>query len=150
MNRPEPSETHELSRRSPFLATLGVTLVERSEQRAIIRLSVDNRHLRSRGIAHGGVIATLLDTAMGIAVSEQTPDGFFPVTAQLDTKFIRPAWDGEDVLATGEVCHRGSQTAVARGELRTADGVLVATGSGTFVFVADPVPGQERLPRRPD
>lgn len=72
------------------------------------------------------------------------------MTAQLDTKFVRPAWDGEDLLATGEVCHYGSQTAVARGEVRTAQGVLVATGSGTFVFVVDPAPGQDRLPRRPD
>jgi acyl-CoA thioesterase len=150
MTRPDPSEPHELSRRSPFLATLGVTLVERSERQATIRMTVDDRHLRSRGIAHGGVIATLLDTAMGVAVSEHTPEGTFPVTAQLDTKFVRPAWDGEDVLATGEVCHRGTQTAVARGEVRTPDGVLVATGSGTFVFVVDPAPGEDRLPRRPD
>ncbi len=150
MTRPKPSEPHELSRQSPFLATLGITVVARSEGQATIRLCVDSRHLRSRGIAHGGVIATLLDTAMGIAVSGQTPEGRFPVTAQLDTKFVRPVWDGEDVLAIGEVCHRGTQTAVARGEVRTPEGVLIATGSGTFVFVVDPAPGKVRLPRRPD
>ncbi len=150
MTRPKPSEPHELSRQSPFLATLGITVVARSEGQATIRLCVDSRHLRSRGIAHGGVIATLLDTAMGIAVSGQTPEGKFPVTAQLDTRFIRPAWDGEDVLATGEVCHQGSTTAVTRGEVRTADGVLVASGAGTFVFVVDPAPDQDRLPRRAD
>ena len=98
--------------KSPFLRSLGVELAERSDGRAVLRLIVDERHLRTRGIAHGGLVSTLLDTAMGIAVSTGTPDGSFAVTAQLNVNFVRPAWDGEELETTGEVCHRGQQTAV--------------------------------------
>jgi len=135
---------------SPFLGQLGVRLLSRDAGFASLGVTIDTPHLRSRGIAHGGMIATLLDTAMGAAVSTRTPEGMFAVTAQLDVKFIRPAWCGEEVRADGEVCHYGAQTAVARGEIRTADGVLVAISTGTFVFVRDSGQGKQVLPKRPD
>lgn len=135
---------------APFLASLGVTTEPLNDGRSCVRLRIDNHHLRTRGIAHGGVIASILDTAMGMAAGHHTPEGRFPVTAQLDTRFIRPAWEGEELTATAEVCHHGQQTAVTRGEVRTETGVLVATGSATFIFVVDPAPTEDRLPRRPD
>jgi acyl-CoA thioesterase len=135
---------------SPFLSSLGVEVVERLDGRAVLRLKVDERHLRTRGIAHGGLLSTLLDTAMGIAVSTGTPDGSFAVTAQLNVNFVRPAWDGEVLETTGLVCHRGQQTAVAQGETRTAKGVLVALSSGTFSYVRNTSPDSEPLERRPD
>ena len=96
--------------KSPFLGSLGVELVARSDGRAVLRLVMDERHLRTRGIAHGGLLSTLLDTAMGIAVSTGTPDGCFAVTAQLNVNFVRPGWNGEVLETTGLVCHRGQQT----------------------------------------
>ncbi len=136
--------------KSPFLGSLGVELVERSDGRAVLRLVVDERHLRTRGIAHGGLLSTLLDTAMGIAVSTGTPDGCFAVTAQLNVNFVRPGWNGEVLETTGLVCHRGQQTAVARGETRTAKGVLVSISSGTFSYVRNTNLESEPLERRPD
>jgi len=136
--------------KSPFLSSLGVEVVERSDGRAVLRLIVDARHLRTRGIAHGGLLSTLLDTAMGIAVSTGTPDGCFAVTAQLNVNFVRPAWDGEVLETTGLVCHRGQQTAVAHGEIRTAKGTVVALSSGTFSYVRNANPESDPLERRPD
>jgi len=98
----------------------------------------------------GGLIATLLDTAMGVAVSTRTPDGFFAVTAQLNVHFIRPAWEGERLEVIAEVAHQGTMTAVARAEVWTDHGVQVAIGSGTFSHVRDPNPGQDRLEKHPD
>lgn len=136
--------------KSPFLGHLGVELVEKSDGQATLRLQIDERHLRTRGIAHGGLISTLLDTAMGIAVSTGAPERHFAVTAQLNVNFVRPAWDGEVLDIEGTVNHRGQQTSVARGEIRTEKGVLVALSSGTFSFVRDPNPAAERLERRAD
>ena len=108
------------------------------------------QHLRTHGILHGGVVATLLDTAMGRAVSTLCRDDQSAVTAQLNVNFIRPVWLGETLTITGEVQHSGRQTAVTRGEIRTAAGVLVATGSGTFMFVARPVEDQPLFLQRLD
>jgi uncharacterized protein (TIGR00369 family) len=87
------------------------------------------------GLVHGGVYATLLDTAMGWAASTLAPQGQDLVTVQLNVNFIRPCREGETLVASGEVVHSGRRTAVARGEVRTAAGELAATGSGTFMFV---------------
>lgn len=135
---------------SPFLDLLGVELVERIEGQATLALNLSDMHLRTRGIAHGGVIATLLDTAMGIAVSTQTPDGCFAVTSQLNLNFIRPGWNGERLLITAEVSHAGATTAVARADMTTESGVRVALASGTFSFVRNPDSNSELLERKPD
>lgn len=154
MSEPEMTPNEEVptdaGRASPFLAQLGVSLAERSEGHVVLELTVAESHLRTRGIAHGGVIASLLDTAMGVAVSTKVPEGCFPVTAQLNVNFIRPAWNGEKLRILGDVRHSGRTTAVATGEILTESGVLVATSSGTFSFVADPDPESELLSRKED
>lgn len=145
-----PLNSDDSGRASPFLRELGVVLAERDAGFVRLEITVAERHLRTRGIAHGGVIASLLDTAMGVAVSTKVPEGCFPVTAQLNVNFIRPAWDGEDLHIEGKVRHSGRTTAVAQGEIRTDSGVLVATSSGTFSFVADPDTESEMLTRKED
>jgi acyl-CoA thioesterase len=134
----------------PFLESLRVEPVASEAGRATWRLTVAEQHLRTHGILHGGVVATLLDTAMGRAVSTLCREDQSAVTAQLNVNFIRPAWTGETLTIVGEVQHSGRQTAVTRGEIRTAAGVLVATGTGTFMFVPRPREDQPLFVQRPD
>jgi acyl-CoA thioesterase len=136
-------------RHVPFLELLGVRPVEASRGRAVFELTVEDKHLRTLGLLHGGVTATLLDTALGYAAVTTAPSGHFVVTVQLNANFIRPAWLGERLLASGEVIHSGRQTAVARGEIRTADGELVASGTGTFMYVPQSGPTVVRQPSPP-
>ncbi len=139
-----------LLRPGPFLKGLGIEPVAADRGRTTWRLVVSEPHLRSHGILHGGMAAALLDAALGTAVSTLCRADQNAVTAQLNVNFVRPAWLGETLLATGEVVHHGRQTAVARGELRTAAGVLVATASGTFLFVPQPAAGQTLFVKHPD
>lgn len=134
----------------PFLEGLRAEPVSFEQGRATWRLIVADQHLRTHGILHGGVVATLLDTAMGRAVSTLCRENQSCVTVQLNVNFIRPSWSGETLTITGEVQHSGRQTAVARGEIRTAAGVLVATGTGTFMFVARPAEGQPLFVQQSD
>jgi uncharacterized protein (TIGR00369 family) len=120
---------------APFLDLLKLGRIEAGDGRARLEFVVQERHLRNLGILHGGVAATLLDTALGVAVTTRAPADHYVVTVQLNLNFIRPAWEGETLIATGEVFHAGRQTAVARGEVRTAAGVLVASSSGTFLYL---------------
>lgn len=140
-NTPSPSSLDSWPL-GPFLEGLRAEPVSSEAGRATWRLIVAEQHLRTHGILHGGVVATLLDTAMGRAVSTLCRDDQSCVTVQLNVNFIRPSWSGETLTITGEVPHAGRQTAVARGEIRTAAGVLVASGSGTFMFVPRPADDQ--------
>ena len=94
---------------------LGIEPLDWGEGRSRLALTVDERHLRNLPILHGGVTATLLDSALGVAASTVAPPDRLTVTAQLNINFIRPAFPGERLLATGEVRHAGRQSVVATG-----------------------------------
>lgn len=134
-------------RHVPFLDLLKIRPVSAERGRAQFEMTVEERHLRTLGILHGGVSATLLDTALGFAAGTMTPEKHFVVTVQLNVNFVRPAWEGETLRVTGEVIHSGKQTAVATGEIRTEQNVLVSYGTGTFLYL--PHPG-EKFPRHED
>jgi acyl-CoA thioesterase len=109
-------------------------LIEAGKGRGRVEFVVSRQHLRTYGIAHGGILATLLDTAMGMAAMSVAPPDHDVVTAQLNVNFIRSAWEGERLVTAADVRHSGRRTAVARGEVQTSDGQLVALGSATFLF----------------
>jgi uncharacterized protein (TIGR00369 family) len=135
---------------NPFLELLQVGRVEAGAGRAWLELVVQQRHLRPLGILHGGVTAALLDTVLGLSASSQAPPDHYAVTVQLNVNFIRPAWEGEILVATGEALHTGRQTAVARGEVRTAGGVLAASGSATVMFLPHTDQTRGQIERRDD
>jgi len=120
---------------TPFHELLEIRPVNQDRGRGRMELAVQERHLRTLGIVHGGVPATLLDAAMGMAASSLRPAGHNVVTAQLNVNFIRPSRAGERLVATAEVIHSGRQTAVARGEVHTEERVLVASGTATFLYL---------------
>lgn len=150
VSQPKTVDSASLLDLGPFLNALGAEPLSSENGRAIWKLVVTEQHLRTHGILHGGVVATLLDTAMGRAVTTLCRVDQSAVTAQLNVNFLRPAWKGETLTITGEVLHCGSLTAVTRGEIRTSADVLLATGSGTFMFVARPAEGQPLFIQRPD
>jgi uncharacterized protein (TIGR00369 family) len=122
-----------------FLDRLKIHPVAVEKGSATFEVTIDETHLRTMGIAHGGLLATLLDSALGCACWTLAPPDNHLVTVQLNINYIRPAWLGETLSCHSEVRHAGQMTAVARGEIRTAQGSLVAAASGTFMFL--PVPG---------
>jgi uncharacterized protein (TIGR00369 family) len=145
------SDAQELhTRHVPFLELLNVRPIEGGEGKSRFEMTVEDRHLRTLGILHGGVAAALLDTALGYAAGSMAREGFLVLAVQLNVNFIRPAWKGETLIATGHVIHAGRQTAVATGEIRTTEDVLVGSGTGTYMYL--PHPGDEfrRHDDRPD
>jgi uncharacterized protein (TIGR00369 family) len=132
----------------PFVELLGIRATAADQGRARLELKVAGLHLRNLGIMHGGVLATLLDSVMGLAAGTIAPEGHFVVTVQLEINFVRPAWEGELLVATGEVWHQGKQTAVARGEVRTAEGILVGLGSATFLYILHTDPSRTQFARQ--
>lgn len=123
------------SRDVPFLDLLGARPVSAGQGRAEFELTVDTPHLRTLGLLHGGVTASLLDTAMGFAAVTKAPPGHHVVTIQLSVNFISPSWKAETLRATAEIQHCGRKTAVTRGEIRNETDKLIATATGTFMFL---------------
>ncbi len=119
----------------PFQETLGFAVTEWSEGGCTLTQPLLG-HLANRyGILHGGVHATLLDTAMGFAVS-YTGDAAqkqLVMTLSLNVSYLGVA-SGETIIATGRKTGGGRSTAFAEGEIRDTDGNLLATATGVFRY----------------
>ena len=79
---------------------------------------------------HGGIIATLLDEVMAWAPSSYDS---WAVTAEMTVRFRSPAMPGERLEAIGRVAERRRRIYDVRGEVRGADGRLVAEGRGRYL-----------------
>jgi uncharacterized protein (TIGR00369 family) len=131
----QPDPAGDPAGHSNFHQRLGIRRVPAPRGQGRIELVVGPEHLRSRAIAHGGVLASLLDAACGMAAGSLAPEGHDVVTVQLNVNFIRPAWPGEALHAHGQVEHAGRRTAVARARVETSNGQLVALGSATLMYL---------------
>ncbi len=116
---------------TPFTSYLGMQLVSAEPGRAVMSLELKPHHLNRRGVPHGGVITSLLDSALGAAVIASMPSEWWCATTSLSTQFIAGAGAGQ-VTATGRVLHRGGKVAFAAGEVRDAGGRLIATAHGSW------------------
>ncbi|MGF1663904.1 MAG: PaaI family thioesterase [Kineosporiaceae bacterium] len=111
----------------PLAGTLGYSRFEAGPGRVVVGLDPEEFHYNPLGTVHGGVIATLLDTAAGCAVHTTLPAGTGYTTVDLHTRFLAPVRVATGpVLATGTVLHRGSRTATAEARLDDAGGRLLA------------------------
>jgi uncharacterized protein (TIGR00369 family) len=83
--------------------------------------------------AHGGIVATLLDEVMAWACSSYDA---WAVTAEMTIRYRSPASPGERLVAEGRVIERRRRIFEVSGEVRAADGRIVATGTGTYLGAA--------------
>ena len=96
------------------------------------------------GVAHGGIVCTILDEVMAWAVIGR---GTWGVTAQMSVRFRRPVHAGTGIRAEGRVIEEGRRAAKATGQVvDAATGEVLATGESTFVAV--PRDQLERLQAR--
>jgi uncharacterized protein (TIGR00369 family) len=128
----------------PFNRFLGIEVDRLGEGRAVATVELKPHHLNRRGVAHGGVITALMDSALGGAVIDAVPREYWIATTSLTVQFIGGPREGT-VTATGEVTRRGSKVAFASGEARDANGKLLATAQGTWHLWSRHPGGKETL-----
>ena len=120
----------------PIANTLDFQLTEATNGRAVFEIDCSEFHYNPLGTVHGGVIATLLDSAMSCAVHTQLPAGTGYTTIEMKVNFIRPILqDTGPLRCIGQVVHGGRRIATAEGQLIDAEGKLYAHGTTTcFIF----------------
>jgi acyl-coenzyme A thioesterase 13 len=98
---------------------------------AVTRLQTDDRHANPAGAVHGGVVATLCDTAVGHAIAEEADDISGAVTVSLTVDYLAPAKPGTLLEARTEVQKVGGRLAFADCAV-TAEGRDVARARAVF------------------
>lgn len=117
--------------------TLGMMPVEIADGVCTFELSPDSRMTNPLGTIHGGIAATILDSAMGCAVHTTLPAGVGYTTAQLNVHYLRAMQPGMGtVRATGTVIHRGRTQSTAEGKLYDAHGKVLAHATTTCLILS--------------
>lgn len=119
----------------PFQRHLGFEVSHWTEHFCRIELPLQPFHMNRHGIPHGGLYATLLDTAMGFAGC-WTGDKDAPqlcLTLSLNTNYLGQA-KGNQLVAIGRKTGGGYKTFFTEGEIKDDTGVLVATATGVFRY----------------
>jgi uncharacterized protein (TIGR00369 family) len=99
-------------------------------------MTPSHRHYNPLGSVHGGVAATLLDSAMGCAVHSTLSDGVGYTTVDLNVKFVRPLTSQTGrIRCEGNVVHAGSRMATAEGRIVDAQGKLYAHATTTCLIL---------------
>lgn len=119
----------------PIARTLGFTLVEVDKGQAVFELEPAEFHYNPIGSVHGGVYATLLDSACGCAAHSTLAEGEAYTSLDLTTKFLRPVTDGTGTLrAVGSVVYRGGRTGLTEARLVDAAGTVYGHATSSVLF----------------
>jgi uncharacterized protein (TIGR00369 family) len=108
-----PEGFRRIPRLSPFNALVGPLYERRDGDAVSIGLAVEEQHTNSRGICHGGVLATLADLALGYAMLARSGDKGSFVTAHLAVDYAGSARAGDWIESRVEIQHLGSRLAFA-------------------------------------
>lgn len=123
----------------PIAVTLGFELSEIGEGFAVFTMKPAEYHYNPLATVHGGVICTLLDSAMSCAIHTLVPKGRAYTTAELKVNFVRPITrETPLVRAEGRVIHPGRQLATSEGKLIDEKGRLYAHGVATCLIFEVP------------
>jgi uncharacterized protein (TIGR00369 family) len=126
-------------RDSAFYRWSGIELAEAAEGTVTLRLALAAHHVNIQGLAHGGVLATLADAAMGLAIRSAVEPGRRHVTVAMDVHYLRPVTRGS-VTATGRAVRVGTELGYAEADVTDERGRTIVRASGTY-SVSRP-PGQ--------
>ncbi|MBO0868382.1 MAG: PaaI family thioesterase [Micromonosporaceae bacterium] len=126
----------------PIMQALGFDGFEVEEGRAAFLLTPQEYHYNPLGSVHGGVIATLLDSAAGCSVHSVLPAGRGYTSLDLSVKYLRPVTVHSGQLrCVGGVLSQGRTTALAEARLLDAAGRLAAYATSTCMLFDLPASG---------
>lgn len=116
---------------APIGALMGFRLTEVSKGEVRFEGTPDETTCNPMGAVHGGLMCTVLDSAVGCAVQTTLPAGVGYTSVEIKVNYLRPVFAGTPLFAKGWVTKPGRRVAFAEGEIRDAADKVVATASST-------------------
>ncbi len=117
-----------------FNEDVGLNIIGFKDDKYVIELEIEKRHHNTGGIVHGGVLCTMLDTAMARAFFETLPpEKKSGATLEMNINFLKPTTAGK-LTAYGILTHTTKRTAFVEGHVENQEGKLVAKASATMML----------------
>ena len=120
----------EIYGKNSYVKLLDMTIEKLDEGYAEISMPImASKHTNLYHVAHGGALASLADTIMGVACATT---GKKVVTLEMNINFIKSAVPQLAIRGIGKIIHNGKSTMVAEGQIIDEQGNLLAAARGTF------------------
>ncbi len=128
----------------PIAVLMGMWITEVSEGRVVFAAEPAEYHYNPLGTVHGGVMATLLDSALGCVVQSMLPAGISYTTVDLKVNYLRPITvKTGTVYCEGKIIYVGGRIATAEGRLTDGEGKLYAHGTTTCLILRPSSPSAQ-------
>jgi uncharacterized protein (TIGR00369 family) len=119
----------------PIAVLMGMDITEVSERRVVFSVQPAEYHYNPLGAVHGGLAATLLDSALGCAVLSALPAGSGFTTLEIKVNYVRAMTSETGIVySEGKVIQVGGRIATAEGRITDADGKLYAHATTTCMI----------------
>ncbi|HEX4542984.1 MAG TPA: PaaI family thioesterase [Candidatus Acidoferrum sp.] len=102
-------------------------------RRIVGRFILGDRYQGGAGFAHGGIIALLLDEAMGKVCRFREARA---VTAELTVEYLKPVAVAKEIVVEGRETELKGRNLFLAGEIRNEAGEVLARGKGRFVIIS--------------
>ncbi|MCU0582374.1 MAG: PaaI family thioesterase [Syntrophales bacterium] len=135
-----------LANQSPYFRHLGMVIAELGMGEALVELQPRDHHLQVYGNVHGGVIASLADTAVFWSCFAELDETVGITTVDLKVNYLAPVAEGM-LTARGRRIRLGRTLGLGEAEIFNGEGKLVAHGtSSVIVLPGFHFPGKPKVP----
>ncbi|MHA1579955.1 MAG: PaaI family thioesterase [Candidatus Freyarchaeota archaeon] len=118
---------------SPFYRLLGMEVVDIKESYSKLRIPFKKELLQIQGVAHGGVVASVADAAVAIALFSLVDLNDILSTIEMKVNYLDPIKSGE-IVAEGRIIHKGSRIAVGEADVWN-EGRIVGKALSTYMVL---------------
>ncbi|MGI8786141.1 MAG: PaaI family thioesterase [Pyrinomonadaceae bacterium] len=119
---------------TPYLKLLGIELVEIEKGRAVMSLEMQEKLRQPHGLLHGGATASLIDTAMALAVVSVLADDEKASTVDLTVQYLRPHTSGK-ITCAAKITRAGKRLLFVSAEVFNEEEKLMATALSTYTKI---------------
>lgn len=116
----------------PFAKLLGIEVETVEPGRAVLTMPIRDELKQNHGVAHGGSIAAVIDSAMALAIMPMLAENERTTTVDLTIHYLRPLTEGT-ARATARVVRAGKRVITVSAELVDEHGKLAATAISTYL-----------------
>jgi uncharacterized protein (TIGR00369 family) len=119
-----------------FSEMFGFQIVHKDETKCIVKMEIEQRHLQGAGFVQGGIIATIADAAISMALGVIKSDDTTLFTVEMKINYISPASiKSKYLLADGKISHKGNLLSLGECIVYDGDEKKIAQVLGTWITV---------------
>jgi uncharacterized protein (TIGR00369 family) len=130
----------------PYFNLLSMKLLDFSEGKSLLEITLDEKHLQPFGVVHGGVFSSIIDAAAFWAVFGEVDEDAGMTSVDLKLNYLAPARNGK-LVARGRKIKLGKTLGLGEAEVTDGNGKVLAHGTSTLIVLPDmPFVSQDVLP----